>query len=392
MTELLIALLVAAFVAIALYFLFSTNSRVFYLQERIAQSQASTRFVLETISADLRRAGYLATPNSTADKNLCAGSPIGGPSTPILGLKISDGVDQSIVYMNAVNTNIRPDRVTLAANFRSSEKYRAKINGTTVTLCGTDDTHPLCTGSPTTSAAFERLFEQNMFIRLEDTTGKYQFAVVSAPPTWNAGTKANPPTLTISAAPSTACGFRGGGMVEDAFVNPVEYIRYRIETPAGIDPLCTTDLKNRILIRERLDSTGTPVGSPWRMADNMVDLQVWADLDTGAGGGDSVIPQNPNPYNHRGNLDNNPISGADEAAQVNLNPHLARTVHVAIAIRAPSDFPTYAFKPRPANNVNAVDEYYGPITSIALSDAGAAPVQTLTLEAVLENFFYGWYY
>ncbi|MBI3071803.1 MAG: hypothetical protein HYY84_06695 [Deltaproteobacteria bacterium] len=391
MTELLITLLVASFVAIALYFLFTSNSRVFFLQERIAQSQASTRFVLETISADLRRAGYLATPNSTSDKNLCAGSPVGGASSPIRGISIADGVDQSVVNMNTVNTNIKPDRVTIAANFRSSEKYRAKVNGTTVTLCGTDDTHPLCVGSPTTSTAFNNLFAPNMFLRVEDTIGKYQFAVITVV-AWNAGTKASPPTITISAAPSTSCGFHGGDMAEDAFVNPVEYIRYRIETPTNLG--CATDPKNRILIRERLDSAGNPYSPSnyWMIADNMVDLQVWADLDTGAGGGDSVIPANPNPYNHRGNEDNNPIAGADETAKVNLNPHLARTVHVAIAIRAPSEVPNYAFTARPVNNLNAIGEYYGPITSMALSDAGAAPVQTLTLEAVLENFFYGWYY
>ena len=84
LVELLISILLTSIVVSALYAVSRTATETFNQQQRTAEMQLRLRFAMEQIRADLSRAGYMSTPNSTTDPRVCP-----RPTTAYQGLEIT---------------------------------------------------------------------------------------------------------------------------------------------------------------------------------------------------------------------------------------------------------------------------------------------------------------
>jgi prepilin-type N-terminal cleavage/methylation domain-containing protein len=369
MVELLITLLVASVIGVSIYFVFQGQSRVFFVQETVAQIQGELRFAMESLKADLKRAGFLAALNTTTDNFWCGDK----PTTPLTAIQVTDG--GGFVHLPSENVNVSPDSIRLLGAFNTNNTlYTERVQGNVVTLSADPLYSP---GFPTTQVDFDRLFPAGSLLRIVDSTSRYQIQRITA-----SNYAARSITLeSITRSSVGGCGPRGLG--QGLLVNPVEYIRYRIvDTSNSESPgLCANSaalVGRTTLVRERLAPDGSTVLATVPIADYVVDLQFAFMVDTAPLGANPSIPVDTNPYDFQGNA---------TAAQVNANPEQVRSVTIYLAVRTPQEDPAFPFRQRQVVTVGG-NQGLGPLTSFNLDTdrSGSCRVRTLVTEVQLRNF------
>jgi hypothetical protein len=369
MVELLIALLVASVIASSVYFVFQSQNRIFYMQESIAQVQSDLRFAMESIKADVKRAGFLAALN-TANDNFYCGS---RPNPPITALQHTDG--GGFVFLPTQNVNVDPDQLRILGAFNVSDTwYTTQVQGTVITISNAPALSP---GFPTTQTDFDRVLSTGSLLRILDTTNRYQIQRITS-----SNFVSRSVTLqAVTQSPVASCGPRGLG--EGNVVNPLEYVRYRIiDTSNSANPaLCANSgamLGRSTLVREDLAPDGVTVLNTLPIADYIVDLQFSFNIDTAPLGNQPAIAADPNPYDFEGNA---------TSAQANANPDQIRSVGIQLSGRTPQEDPGFAFRPRVTFQFNG-KQSFGPLTSFNLDTdiTNSCRVRSLSSEVQLRNF------
>jgi prepilin-type N-terminal cleavage/methylation domain-containing protein len=355
LVELLISLVVAGVIGTSIYFVFQGQSRVFFLQETVAQMQADLRFAMQTLKADIKRAGFMSgTINAWTDNFWCGNKPM--PN--ITALRVTDG--GGFVFNTTQNVNINPDSL-----------YTSKVMGNVVFI----SQDPLLSPTlPTSAVDFFRMFPTNGLLRILDNNNRNQLQRITAQSFVNKSV-----TLQqVTRSTLMGCGPRGLG--QGLLVNPVEYVEYAIvdTSNAGTCAGFGAAVNGRsTLVRRLLDPQGN-VQTTIPVADYIIDMQFWFMTDTAAIGNNPTIANDLNPYDFQGNV---------TAVDLNLNPERARSVGIYLAARTPQEDTGFAFRPRQADPVGG-NPALGPLTSFNLDadTTSSCRVRSLSSEVQLRNF------
>ena len=352
LVELMVAVTLTTVLIAGVYMIYSKSVMAFRVENQVMTMQDRLRFGLEHLKRDIRRAGFLATPNSLVDTNICP-----PPSSPLRAVTITGG-DGDVAESDA-NDNIAPSSVTLFGDFFSGQVYRTTgISGNVVYLDGT------AANFPTNLLEFNRIFcgvscaAPNRYLRI---VTRDQFEVMLP----IIAVQFTPPEITLSqtvprVGGGNICGITGLG--EGLEANVTGFVQYRIafderdNAPtdtgqAGGNPLKTD------LIREELELDGsTPMdGTQLVIADYAVDLQFY---DFGFDiSGPTALPQMV--YYP---LVSDVLSGSNPgllSASANANPEELRAMTLKLTLRADEEDPSHPFAPRAAafEPIDAYDLY-----------------------------------
>lgn len=207
-TELLVAGVVTAIVIGATVIIYTTTIRAYRNQEMIRVMEERLRFGLEHLKKDISKAGFLATPNSEIDNNVCE-----KPSPPYYAVSIQRVGD---THLPQINANIQPSSITLFGAYASPNIYR------TISIVGNLVTLSTAYNYPLTEAEFNQIFNNRHILRIV-TKDQYEIYRTIASANYKDA------TLTLSAPVPVVeypffCGIQGLG--NDLEVNVVNFIRY----------------------------------------------------------------------------------------------------------------------------------------------------------------------
>jgi prepilin-type N-terminal cleavage/methylation domain-containing protein len=375
MIELLIAMAIAGVIGSSIYFVYSGQSRVFYAQESIARMQSELRFAMDTVRADVKRAGYLAAATTFQDNFWCGPA----PNPPLTGIFYAQGnttgsPDPTVGFVHNAgeNVNVAPDSLRLLGAFNANNSfYTSAVTGNVVTISNDPVYSP---GFPATDADYLRMFPTGALLRILDTSNRYQIQRIT-------GQSFGSRTITLeNVNRSTIQGCGPAGIGQGLLVNPVEYVRYRVIDSSGGGACGSSPVMvgRSTLVRESLAPDGTTVVNTLPIADYIVDFRAWFMVDTSALGTQPAIAPDLNPYDFVGNA---------TAADVNANPRSVRSVGLFMAIRTPQEDPTFGFRQRQQVTVGG-QTGLGPLTSFNLDADRSAScrVRTLSTEVQVRNF------
>lgn len=288
LVELMVAITIGAIIVAGLSMLAAGSTSAFHEEHRISEAQLELRFAAERLRADLARAGYLATGDSTTDPDI---SP--KPLTRLLGVDVVDGIGD--VHLPAVNATVRPDRITLLGAFNDAEVYLTQqIAGTTVTLDGGTESAERWAGNalkgiPPRPEVFNRIFTPGSFLRIENPSGFAQIIGI-------AGSAFGTLTVTLDTAAVQAIGDQPQGVMllgRGHRVNVMSFVDYSVmrsdvtnlgnrDQPLGVDN------KTDLVRRDLLANGAVVAGSERIVAENVVDLDFTFLID-------QQIPPDPPP-------------------------------------------------------------------------------------------------
>lgn len=248
----MIAVLIGAFVIMAIYAMYSISIRGYRVQDQGMEATAQLRTALTQLRADLRSAAFNAPAQSDKEPWVFV---LGG--APLYGVIVE--VDPNVPVANiGQNNNIRPQRITLTGDFESHQTYQAaRITGQTVTLAWTP-----AHGNQTD---FERIFVNSNQLRIEPygVARQEQYVAITSSD-FNGGSN---PTITVANPVQSISGFGSGSEV-----TVISTIRYRLIR----DTRRNDESVKYDLVREKINALGGPVPGSWLViAEYIVDLQVY---------------------------------------------------------------------------------------------------------------------
>jgi hypothetical protein len=217
------------------------------------------------------------------------------------------------------NLNIDPDLCIFQAPASPTIFHPVSIAANIITLV--DE------GLPTSEAAFVALFDQHT-IRINAPNGFSQFTTVI-------DTDYAARTLTVAPVPVTVeetglCGIDGLGG-PDHEITVLTFIRYQLlEDPE--------DEEQTVLVREELrpDQTTVVAGTRIAVAENVIDLQCWADEDIG-----TVDPD------FQGDTELGDDQGSADPSETSTESQRMRLFHFQLTGRTDREFENYNFIARP---------------------------------------------
>lgn len=254
LVEVIVALTAGLLVSAAAYTLARNAMKSFQDESRIATGQVGVALGASRLTADLQRAGYMASPNLADDPRRCP--TVNTASVPLVAVQIDNGgsaAQQAVEDAGyALDDNLgipEPDMLVITGNMTSSEQFEYRgIDGDQMHLAA--DRGPAIRAfedvgrSP---AAFCEIFvpaayltgdpdaplvTPSRFARVVDPSGKESYLRVTGCNATEDDGELVKATLTVvdpttGSAPSSVgspCGARPGG----GLVNPVSIIRYRL--------------------------------------------------------------------------------------------------------------------------------------------------------------------
>ena len=129
LVELLIAMLITSVTVLALYQVSRSATETFNQQQRAAEMQLRLRFAMESLRADISRAGFMMSPNTATDNRVCP-----RPTVPLQAIEVARDATPAIPLATD-NAFVRPLRLRMLGNYTSLDEYRvAGINSSTITL------------------------------------------------------------------------------------------------------------------------------------------------------------------------------------------------------------------------------------------------------------------
>lgn len=386
LVELLVAILLTSIVVSALYAVSRTATDTFNQQQRTAEMQLRLRFAMEQIRADLSRAGYMTTPNSSMDPRVCP-----RPTTVYQGIELLRTSPNPTV-LPAENTFINPMTMRLTGNYVTADEYTvAGVSGSTLSL---QNQSPQW-ARVQSQGEFDRIFGTAMsprLVRIMSTTGQMQFAV-SMGGTWVNSASTGLPTLLLTTVPlvqgagasassaGAGCGLAGLGV--GATVAPISMVEYEIGTLAArlveLYPVDTvaraakTDLVRREYDlrpgRDEITTAARLVG------EYAVDFDATIAYDIG---NPINAPVGQPAMRTLAFGDSNIVAVAGNAASSSARPQQVRSVIVRLSIRDRDQEPSFGWIQR---GVAA------PLTRFRVFDTrtGAARVRSLITEIAVPN-------
>jgi Tfp pilus assembly protein PilE len=367
LVEVMVTVALTTVVVAGVYMIYSKAVLAFRVENQVMTMQDRLRFGLEHLKRDVRRAGFLATPNSLVDTNICP-----PPTNRLRAVTITPA--DGDVAEDGENDNISPSSITLFGDFFSGQVYRTGgITGNTVYLDGG------AANFPTNELEFERIFcgvscnAPNRYLRIV-TRDQFEVMLEITGATYESPSG---PYIELSQSVprvggGNLCGITGLG--EGLEANVAGFVRYRIAfderpnapTDTGEDggaPLKTD------LIREELDVDGVTemAGTQLVIADYAVDLQFY-DFGFDISGA-AALPQMA--YYP---LITDVLSGANPGVlddSASATPEALRTLTLKLTLRADAEDSSFAFSPR--------EDAYDPIDGYELYPDLQGACRTLSL-------------
>lgn len=370
--ELFVAVGLSGVIAVGLYSLSMVATQTFNQQQRISEVQLRLRSAMESLRGDIARAGYMGTPSSVTDPNVCP-----RPSQAVQAV-MAQADTPNPTHSTADNQFIAPPVLTLTGNFASSDEYMIMgINGTTVFL--QNRTVPYL--RVVDDATFQRIFA-NRWARITGANGVMQFVQITNA-TFQAATSAAYPALTLAIAPTiigaggAGCGVPGLGV--GATIAPISFVQYRIAVGTNnFNESVAMSTGRTDLIRQELGPGAggalAPVAGTLRtIAEYAVDLAVAAVVDSAAPGATQPV------------LTRYPFGDARTYATLGplgapgSHPERVRALSVRLSVRDRAQDADFAWVPRTV----ATD----PLTRFRVfpTQLGATRVRSLTSEIQLTN-------
>lgn len=394
LVELLVAMLITSVTVVALYQVSRSATETFNQQQRAAEMQLRLRFAMETLRADIARAGFMMSPNTATDPRVCP-----RPMVPLQALEIGHDTTNP-TPLASDNAFVNPVRLRMIGNYTSLDEYRvAGISGSTISL--QNQTPQWATIE--NAAEMERVFlgptGGRRLLRITSNTGSVQFVQVTAV-AWQSASGTVLPTLTVSPAPTiigegmglgVQCGV--SGLDVGATVAPLIMVEYSIaslyndanqrarhrETYPADDTVAA--LKTDLVRREyniqpaRVEN----LGATRVVGEYAVDLDVGVSLDDGIPQGSLTGPPAIRTL-AVGDTTIDTVAGSVEALGVtSALPQRVRSLIVRLSIRDRDQDPSFGWVQRGS----AAD----PLTRFRVFNdrPGAARVRTVTTEVALPN-------
>jgi prepilin-type N-terminal cleavage/methylation domain-containing protein len=360
LAELLVVLAVAIMALSGLMLLYSRSISGIQVQDRYLTMQRQLRFGMETLKKDLRLAGFLATPNSAIDANLCP-----KPTNTLRSVTVRsfDGD----IYLPSSNPHVFPDSLTLFGDFSGGLVFSTEnIQGSTVTLI--DD------GSlPNSVESWAEVFQNHRFLRIT-TNDQYEMIISIQGSDFQSKTiklSETPPIVS----PPQMCGIEGYGV--GYYVNLAYYVRYRIMD----DPRTGAAADSTVLVREELATNAITAIPTTRMivASNVVDMQFYDFVfDTDLTGLDPNMTFAPNLTSNVGSATAAELLGIAQGAA----PQDLRAITVKLTARSPREDPDYMHVKRVKEHspLNSYD-LNGDLTGSCRCISAATRVQLRSLTA-----------
>jgi len=322
----------------AVYYVYSLSAASFRISGQMVGAMERARFALDQLRRDMALAGFLATPNSMADPDVCR-----KPNPPLHGIAFQQGLGAVPGLGNDVvnagtgpndNQNISPAAVILLGPWWSTNIYTiSRIDSSGTQVFFTPDGMP--PPGPNFAAQFQEIFRPGRFLRV---TTQEQFQL------YGEIASASPSTMSVTLTPSTAlpiavppdlCGYQGDGSGLEAAV--VGYVRYRLRQ----DDRASAPPGKVDLIREELDANFQVVAaSALVVSEYVVDLQFYdfvRDRDTTRRDPDIVVTP----------LIGSVLSGPGGYGTDTLaSPQRLRAVTVKVTARTEDEDPSVNFVPR----------------------------------------------
>lgn len=328
----MVALAAGLLVASAAYALAKSSLDAFQQEARMQSTQYGSTLGLLRLANDLKRAGYMATPDITTDMQRCGPAPTGAPAQMLRAIRIVQGTAGAYVNdfngaagyahttrLTQLTNGRRPDRVTIAGNFVSGEIFQvASVNSNKVVI--QSDSPAVARvrleqeeGGPSICQLF-RPQNRSQFARIVDAAGFERYVIVTdcqATPNPPLGSTPSPGTyatydaieLTFANLPGWANAPCVPVVQVSGTVNPVNVVDYAIadlttagaRTAWGLDASfgamlgavsagATGDDTRTDLVRRMWDGTGAVIpGSGELISEYAVDLAfgAWRMSDGG---------------------------------------------------------------------------------------------------------------
>lgn len=394
LVELLVAMLITSITVVALYQVSRSATETFNQQQRAAEMQLRLRFAMETLRADIARAGFMMSPNTATDPRVCP-----RPMIPLQALEVIHDTT-AVIPLASENTFVRPARLRMIGNYTSLDEYRvAGISGTTVTL---QNQTPQW-ANVDSAAEMERIFlgptGARRLLRITSNTGGVQFVQVTGV-TWQSSNGTVLPTLTVTPSPTligegagigAQCGV--SGLDVGATVAPLIMVEYDIsnlyndgnqrarhrETYPADDAVAR--LKTDLVRREynvqpaRVEN----LGATRVVGEYAVDFDLGVALDDGIPSGSLTGPPAIRTL-AAGDATIDTVLGSVENFGISTAlPQRARSLIVRLSIRDRDQDPNFGWVQRGS----AAD----PLTRLRVFNdrPGAARVRTITTEVALPN-------
>ena len=335
LVEVLVTVTLATIMVAGVYMIYNKSVLAFRVENQVMTMQDRLRFGLEHLKRDIRRAGFLATPNSLVDSNICP------PPTYALRA-VTIAADDGDVVFPGVNVNLAPSSITLFGDFFSGQVYRTTgIVGNLVYMEKTAN-------FPSTELEFERIFcgptcaAPNRYLRIVTSD---QFEVMLPIIAVNySGLYVELSQNVPKVGSGNRCGITSLG--EGLEVNVTGFVRYRIafdtrpNAPVnGDDDWLKTDL-----VREELDIDGATEMAETQLviADYAMDLQFY-DFGFDISGASAWPEMQYFP------LVTDVLSGANAGVlnnTANATPETLRIMTVKLSIRGDAEDPSHLFRER----------------------------------------------
>ena len=282
--ELIVSLGLGAIVTLTLFTLTAGSGRVFHEQQRVAHSQLALRNAVERIRADFARAGFLATPHSDFDPNVCPpGFTADCPAPPFQGIAVTNV--GAFVHLPAVNTLSIPDTVDLFGAYDDSNVYFSQTLGAgTMTIdpntVSFQQRFAAAAGPQLDALLAETFTPGEKVLRIHCPGDPVAFQAITALPAPGPPVQVNYGILRGVSYQPSSIGMR-------CEVSTASLVRYQVQNVCGDPDFATTcraggEPEKMDLVRTVLDpETGAPIAGTTRIvAEYAVDFDVRFDVDT----------------------------------------------------------------------------------------------------------------
>lgn len=369
LVEVLVALTAGLMVSAAAYMLAQNAMKSFQDESRISSSQVGVALGMSRLTADLQRAGYMASPNVDLDPKLCPSLATWANDRPIAAVRVRDGSSFSSAAIDASGydenpTVPKPDVIVITGNMTSAEQFEYRgINAGKMYLAANrgpsrrafedvgKDVDAFCEIFLPRSASADN---PGRFARLVEPSGKESYVIVTS---CDADVDASgdldaveldiidPVTNTAPSTVGSTCGARPGG----GLINPVSIIRYRLDevnevtdprwakavAPTG--PNAVTGEDSRLeLVREEIapDDAADPFALDIEPSARELVAEFAVDLDVSAvvANADPDLTQPQNLLYYATSIGGEPAPSADTLAAI--APQRFRSVRVRLGTRA----------------------------------------------------------
>jgi prepilin-type N-terminal cleavage/methylation domain-containing protein len=353
--ELMVAMALAVILVMAIYYIYTVTTRSYRVQDQTLQAMEQARFGLDQLRRDVAAAGFLATPNSAADLNVCP-----KPAVPLRAF--------SVARAGATNgnANLQPNSVTLMGAFWNPAVYTTRsVIGKVITLQDQTDGAQF----PDTQTDFNQVFVPNRLLRIVNAEQfEMYYRIESANFTARTITVVDPVATT---SPPDFCGIQGFGVgLEVSVVGFVRYILVDDPDEAGKVDLVRQELDPRDAALQTLMPNATI-----RVAEYVADLQLYDfAMDTDISGRAPFLTIFPT------------VAGVLDTGASLLNltdaarPQDLRYVTLKLTTRTPDEDETWPYRPR-QNPFDPIESY-----EVDGAMAGAARTVTLATRVALDSF------